>query len=216
MSEIKKLTADVDVGEFCEQYVNFEEVSKLCIEEQETLGYNWNYPPFDFDVDEVWNSYGKLKIIAFKIDFSPEELEHTFQDKELEFVLKRFERMKVKLMNEIYMLENEDSLGLFLGKCNLCMRCTREFGMPCKMPFKMRYSLESLGTYVDRMIEDVFGYEILYAHDGKLPEYLSDELQAPKQDRVSPGNSIRGKTLLYPRIEATISQRKSPPPNQVF
>ena len=126
----------------------------------------------DFDVDGVWNSYGKLKIIAFKIDFSPEELEHTFQDKELEFVLKRFERMKVKLMNEIYMLENEDSLGLFLGKCNLCMRCTREFGMPCKMPFKMRYSLESLGTYVDRMIEDIFGFEILYAHDGKLPEYL--------------------------------------------
>jgi predicted metal-binding protein len=172
MSEIKKLTADVDVGEFVEKYVDFEEVSRLCIEEQETLGYNWNYPPFDFDVDEIWNSYNSLKIIAFKIDFSPEELEHVFSDNELEFVLKRFERLKVKLMNEIYMMENEDSLGLFLGKCNLCMRCTREFGAPCKMPFKMRYSLESLGAYTDRVVEDVFGYEILYAHDGKLPEYL--------------------------------------------
>ena len=49
MSEIKKLTADVDVSEYFEKYVNFEEVSKQCIEEQEALGYNWNYPPFDFD-----------------------------------------------------------------------------------------------------------------------------------------------------------------------
>ncbi|MDO5860992.1 DUF2284 domain-containing protein [Methanobrevibacter sp.] len=172
MSEIKKLTADVNVSEFYENYVDFEEVSKLCIEEQEMLGYNWNYPPFEFDVDEVWNTYEKLKIIAFKIDFSEEELAHTFEEKELEFVLKRFERMKVKLMNEIYMLESEDAMGLFLGKCNLCMRCTREFGMPCKMPFKMRYSLESLGAYTDRVIEDLFGFEIKYAENGKLPEYL--------------------------------------------
>ena len=172
MSEIEKLTADVDVAEYLDKYVDFEEVSKLCIAEQEELGYNWNYPPFDFDVDDLWNSYNKLRIIAFKINFSDEELEHTFEEKELEFILKRFERLKVKLMNEIYAQESEDAMGLFLGKCNLCMRCTREFGMPCKMPFKMRYSLESLGAYVDRTVEDIFGYKILYAHDGKLPEYL--------------------------------------------
>ena len=86
MSEIKKLTADIDVGEYYEKYVDFEEVSKLCIEEEEMLGYNWNYPPFEFDVDEVWNSYNKLKIIAFKIDFSEEELAHTFEEKELDSV----------------------------------------------------------------------------------------------------------------------------------
>lgn len=172
MSEIKKLTADVDVQEYYENYVDFEKFSKLCIEEQEMLEYNWSYPPFDFDVDEVWNSYNKLKIIAFKIDFSPEELEHTFEEEQLEYVLKRFERIKGKLMNEIYVLENQDSLGLYLGKCNLCMRCTRGFGMPCKMPVKMRYSLEALGADVDRTVKDIFGHEILYAHEGKLPEYL--------------------------------------------
>lgn len=172
MAEIKKLTADVDVGEYYENYVDFEKFSKLCIEEQEMLGYNWNYPPFDFDVDEIWNSYNKLKIIAFKIDFSLEELEKTFDEKELEFILKRFERMKVKLMNDIYVLENEDSLALFLGKCNLCMKCTRDFGMPCKMPFKMRYPIEALGGDVDRTVEDIFGFKIQYAKDGKLPPYL--------------------------------------------
>ena len=172
MSEIKKLTADVDVEQYYKEYVDFEKFSKLCIEEQEATEYNWSYPPFEFEVEDIWNSYNKLKIIAFKIDFSDEELQHTFSDSELDYVLKRFERMKVKLMNEIYMLEDENSLGLFLGRCNLCMRCTREFGMPCKMPFKMRYSIEALGGNVDKTIEDLFGFKILYAKDGKLPEYL--------------------------------------------
>ena len=110
--------------------------------------------------------------IAFKIEFSQEELDHTFEEQELEFILKRFERVKGRLMNDIYVLENEDALGLYMGKCNLCMRCTREFGMPCKMPVKMRYAIEGLGADVDKTIEDLFGYKILYAHDGKLPEYL--------------------------------------------
>lgn len=172
MSEIKKLEVEVDVEDYYNNYVDFEKFSKLCIEEQEMLGYNWSYPPFDFDVDELWNSFNKLKIIAFKIEFSREELDHTFEEKELQFVLKRFERFKVRLMNEIYALEDENSQGLFLGKCNLCMRCTREVGIPCKMPFKMRYSLEALGADVDRTVEDLFGYKILYAHKGQLPEYL--------------------------------------------
>ena len=95
-----------------------------------------------------------------------------FSEQELEYVLKRFERFKMRLMNDIYVLENEDSQGLFLGKCNLCMKCTREFGMMCKMPMKMRYPLEALGADVDRTIEDVFGLKIQYAKDGKLPPYL--------------------------------------------
>ena len=172
MSEIKKLTVDVGVDEYYKNYVDFERISKLCIEEQEMLEYNWSYPPFDFDPDEIWHSYNKLKIIAFKIDFSDEELNHTFSDEELQYVLKRFERMKIKLMNEIYILENEDSLGLFLGKCNLCMKCTRDFNLACKMPFKMRYSIEALGGDVDKTVEDLFECKILYAQNGKLPEYL--------------------------------------------
>ena len=171
MVEIKKLTADVNVDEFVENYVDIERFMGLC-EECENYGKNWNCPPFDFDVMEVWNSFNKLKIIAFKLDFSDEELNMEYSDKELEFILKRLERMKVKLMNDIYALESETAYGLFLGNCNLCMKCTREFGMPCKMPFKMRYSIESLGGNVDQLIEDVFGFKILYAKDNHLPDYL--------------------------------------------
>ncbi len=171
MKGIEKLTADVNVDEFVENYVDIERFEALC-HECDNYGKNWNCPPFDFDVEDVWNSYSKLKIIAFKMNFDDEELSTNFSDSELEFVLKRLERMKVRLMNEIYALEDENSLALFLGNCNLCMKCTREFGMPCKMPFKMRYSIESLGGNVDQIIEDVFGFKILYAQNNHLPEYM--------------------------------------------
>ena len=171
MKGIEKLTADVNVDEFVENYVDIGRFEALC-HECDNYGKNWNCPPFDFDVEDVWNSYSKLKIIAFKMNFDDEELSTNFSDSELEFVLKRLERMKVRLMNEIYALEDENSLALFLGNCNLCMKCTREFGMPCKMPFKMRYSIESLGGNVDQIIEDVFGFKILYAQNNHLPEYM--------------------------------------------
>ena len=171
MKGIEKLTADVNVDEFVENYVDIERFEALC-QECDNYGKNWNCPPFDFDVENVWNSYSKLKIIVFKMNFDDEELSTNFSDSELEFVLKRLERMKVRLMNEIYALEDENSLALFLGNCNLCMKCTREFGMPCKMPFKMRYSIESLGGNVDQIIEDVFGFKILYAQNNHLPEYM--------------------------------------------
>lgn len=171
MKGIEKLTADINVDEFVENYVDIERFGALC-KECENYEKNWNCPPFDFDVMDVWNSYSKLKIIAFKMNFDDGELATDFSDNELEFVLKRLERMKVRLMNDIYALEDENSYALFLGKCSLCMKCTREFGMPCKMPFKMRYSIESLGGNVDQIIEDVFGFKVLYAQNNHLPEYM--------------------------------------------
>ena len=171
MKGISKLTADIDVEEFVENYVDVEHFQGLC-KECEDYGKNWSCPPFDFDVMEIWNTFEKLKIIAFKIDFDEEELSREYDVRELDFILKRVERMKIKLMNEIYALEDENSYGLFLGKCNLCMKCTREFGMPCKMPFKMRHSIESLGGNVDKCIEDIFGFKILYAQNIHLPEYI--------------------------------------------
>lgn len=171
MFDLSKLTADVKVDEYFEKYVDVERFQNLC-QDCEHYGANWSCPPFDFDIEEYWKAFENLKIIAFKFDFTDEILNTTYPERELEFLLKKFERFKVRLMNDIYALEDEDSVALFIGRCNLCMKCTREFGMQCKMPFKMRYSIESLGGNVDQTVEDIFGYKILYAKENKLPEYL--------------------------------------------
>ena len=68
MKGISKLTADVDVAEFVERYVDVEKFQGLC-KDCEDYGNNWSCPPFDFEVMDVWNSFEKFKIIAFKIDF---------------------------------------------------------------------------------------------------------------------------------------------------
>lgn len=173
MFEIQQLTADLDMEDFYEKYVDIEKFQELC-KDCENYGKNWSCPPFDFNPNDIWQSYNKIKIVAFKYNFSEEVLKEKFSPEELEIFIKRLERTKVKLMNIIYNLEmeNPDSLGLFLGTCNLCMGCTKQFGMSCKMPFKMRYSIESLGGNVDQLIEDIFGYKILYAKNGKLPDYF--------------------------------------------
>lgn len=171
MVNINKLTADVDVSDYFDRYVDVDKFLEIC-KECNQYGNNWSCPPFDFNPDDIWNSFNKLKIIAFKFDFSSEELNRIYSTNELNFILKKLERMKVKLMNEIYVLEDDNSLGLFIGNCNLCMKCTRTIGMQCKMPFKLRYSIESLGGDVDKTIEDIFGYKVIYAKDGKLPEYM--------------------------------------------
>lgn len=171
MFEVEQFTADLDMDVFYQKYVDKEKFEKLC-EDCPQYGKNWSCPPFDFDVDEIWKSYNRIKIIAFKYIFSDELLSKTFSDSQLDMFLKKLNRTKLKLMNSIYSMENEDSLALFIGPCNLCAKCTREFGMPCKMPFKLRHSIESLGGDVDSLCKDVFGDEILYAKDGKLPEYM--------------------------------------------
>ena len=36
----------------------------------------------------------------------------------------------------------------------------------------MRYSPESLGANIDRTIEDFFDSKVIYAENGKLPQYM--------------------------------------------
>lgn len=169
--EVEQLTADLDLDAYCEKYVDVEKYLEYCKEcpDYET---NWSCPPFDFDPNDIWNSYNKLKVVAFKYNFSQKLLDETFSEAELDMFLKRLSRTKVKLLNIIYRMEDENSMGLGFGPCNLCPMCTRVMGMPCKMPFKLRYSIESLGGNVDDMVKEVFDIEVKYPKDGKLLEYL--------------------------------------------
>lgn len=169
--EVEQLTADLDVDEYYEKYVDVEKYLEYC-KECSDYATNWSCPPYDFDPNDIWKSYNKLKVFAFKYNFSKELLDETFEEDQLNIFLKRLDRTKVKLMNVIYRMEDENSMGLGMGPCNLCPMCTRSFGMPCKMPFKLRYSIESLGGNVDDMIKEVFDIEVKYPKDGKLPEYL--------------------------------------------
>ena len=98
--EVEQLTADLDVDEYYEKYVDVEKYLEYC-KECSDYATNWSCPPYDFDPNDIWKSYNKLKVVAFKYNFSKELLDETFEEDQLNIFLKRLDRTKVKLMNVI-------------------------------------------------------------------------------------------------------------------
>ena len=68
MVSISKLTADVDVSEYYDKYVDIEKFLEIC-KECDQYGNNWGCPPFDFDPNEIEEG-------DYKITFSTEGREY--------------------------------------------------------------------------------------------------------------------------------------------
>ncbi len=79
MTELIKYSADIDVSDFHEKYVDVEKYLSRC-QECGSMGINWSCPPYDLNPNGIWNSYNKLKIILYKIEFDQETLDHTFRE----------------------------------------------------------------------------------------------------------------------------------------
>lgn len=170
MFKIKQLSVNLDMDDFYKNYVDIKKFHKLC-EKCENYGTNWSCPPFNFDKNKIWESYNKIKIIAFKYIFSNDLLDKTFEKYEIEIFLKKLLKTKIGLVDILYGMEDDNSFVLSIGPCNLCAKCSRDF-MYCENPLKLRYSIESLGGDVDSLCRDIFGDEILYIENGKLPPYM--------------------------------------------
>ena len=125
----------------------------------------WSCPPYNFDPMEIWNKFKKLRIIVYKLE-PPSGCKET---------LALLEKTKHEMLLYTYALEleNPGSLALSAGKCSLCTECTRPKNEPCRMPDKMRYSIESLGGDVEKALKELFNIKILWEIDGKMPEYYT-------------------------------------------
>ena len=56
------------------------------------------------------------------------------------------------------------------GRCELCARCARRDGLPCRNPERMRYSFSAFGFDLAALARQELGIELLWAANG-LPEY---------------------------------------------
>ena len=84
-----------------------------------------------------------------------------------------------KLMRSLE--KNFDSKFLSTGACRLCKTCQKKLGKPCKRPKQMRFSLESVGVDCNKLVEDVFGFPLLWYKNKKAPEYTSVVSALPLQ-----------------------------------
>ncbi|AEC52811.1 hypothetical protein PNA2_1897 [Pyrococcus sp. NA2] len=103
------------------------------------------------EAKELFKHYKRALIIKFKVD------------------MKNFETEKRKVL--LWLLEEEKklfrkgyyyALALFPGNCNLCDECTFESEGKCKMPEKVRPSIDAIGIELSSITNIRFEEPVLY------------------------------------------------------
>lgn len=133
-------------------------------------GRSWGCPPFDFDVEEYLTRYSRALLIATKIVPEQGGLPIAEAKRLIHPERQRLERR---------LLEMERRYGgrsfAYVGSCLYCPdgTCTRPEGNPCRHPELVRPSLEACGFDIGRTTSELFGIELKWGADGKMPEYLT-------------------------------------------
>lgn len=160
----------VPLIEFRRNLVNVPRFSGYC-QDCPNFGQTWSCPPFDFDPMELWERYEGLLLFVYKVTFPKERL---FPGERRAFERDELPRIKAAMARELLSLEaaNPGSLALFGGRCTWCPVCARVEGKPCRMPDRMRYSIEALGGDCGGALERYFGETLQWAQGNRLPEQL--------------------------------------------
>ena len=142
-----------------------------CCQDCPHYGQVWSCPPYDFDPMALWRRYDAIHLYARKLIFTKDRL---FPGERRAFEQTELPKVKADLARELLFLEKErpGSLALLGGKCDLCPVCARTEGKPCRMPDRMRYSIESLGGDCGGALEKYFGEILQWAQGNRLPEQI--------------------------------------------
>jgi len=173
---VEDLWAEIPLSELrqnCVDVAKFLECCKLC----PNYGKVWSCPPYSFDPQQIWNSYDSLTLCCRKVLFSEDARAVSYPQEELGVITKQLMQLEQDALLEIMMEKerlNRGSMALAAGSCSACapLECARKSGQRCRHPEKIRYSLESLGADVGKLIEEQFGLTMLWAEGGHLPEYF--------------------------------------------
>jgi predicted metal-binding protein len=167
-THVEEHTVTIGVDEFIQRFRNEEVVGGYC-RECENYGRSWGCPPFDFDVEERLRQYNNVLLIATKITPQKQGLPISAAQ---ELLIPERKRIDKRLLE----LEQEHN-GLacsYVGKCYYCgdESCMRTCGLPCRLPDKVRPSLEAYGFDVSRISRELLGIELQWGKDGLLPRHL--------------------------------------------
>ena len=145
-------------------------VSGIIVSPAPNYGRSCGCPPFRFDVGEYFAEYTSALLVATKI--TPLVPNLPISDS---MTLIRAERIRL----EQRLLEMEHQYDgrafTYVGSCLYCPKgtCTRTDGKPCRHPNLVRPSLEACGFDIVRTTSELFGIELKWGEEGRLPEYLT-------------------------------------------
>ncbi len=133
-------------------------------------GCSWGCPPFEFDVEAYLAGYATALLIATRITPTANDLPISASR---QLICPERERLESRL------LDMERQYGgrsfAYVGTCLYCPEgtCTRSEGKPCLHPDLVRPSLEACGFDIGKTTSELFGIELKWGPDGKMPEYLT-------------------------------------------
>lgn len=164
---------EVPLAEYCAQCVDVPKFLGYCAA-CPNYGGTWSCPPFDFDLQEIWDRYDRILLRAVKVPVPAELREKVLSPQEINDESHALlAPIKHDLLSSL--LEQEratpGSLALSAGRCQECRVCTKPSGQPCRQPERMRHSIESLGGDVGKTLSLYLGQELLWGREGHLPEY---------------------------------------------
>jgi len=109
------------------------------------------YAPSWKETKELVNHYKRALLMKFEINFEDFENE---KRKALKYILKKEE--------ELFKNGNFYATALFPGNCNLCEECEFEKSGKCRMPDKVRPSIDAVGIELSKIVDLNFSESVLY------------------------------------------------------
>ncbi len=160
------LMADVDMADFVENCVDVPLFLGYC-KQCGNYGKRWACPPFDFDPLTIWQKYSRIHIESRVL--------YPLPGVSLEQAVNGMAEVKLALLDELMAMErnNPGAMALSAGSCYVCPGdCARVCGKPCRLPQKMRYSMEAIGGDVNKAADIYLHKPIQWIKNGEMPEYL--------------------------------------------
>lgn len=157
----------LELGSYIRRFRNRERFIAQC-RVCPNFGQSYICPPFPYDCAAKIESYANIRIVVMKIDVHEDV--STYNEIENHFIAYRIEAEN-ELRREAA-VKNGMAFG-FSGRCPYCKpgNCKRICGEACIHPDLALPSLEAYGFDLSATVSDLFGIEMKWGSDGKLPPY---------------------------------------------
>lgn len=156
------------LGEYCFPE-RFREACRACPD----YGNDWSCPPGVPSAAEALRPFRTAHVLGMQVFYDAQTRREVSTAEGAEAVRRAsYGPAKRVLLETLLALEQTPSGAwtIAAGRCELCTRCARRDGLPCRNPGRMRYSFSAFGFDLAALARQELGIELLWAANG-LPEY---------------------------------------------
>ena len=136
-------------------------------------GKDWSCPPGVPAAEEALRPFRRAHVLGLQVFYDEQtRLEADTAERAEAVRRKSYGPAKRVLLETLLELERlrGGAWTIAAGRCELCPRCARRDGQPCRQPGRMRYSFSAFGFDLGALARKELGVELLWAANG-LPAY---------------------------------------------